>query len=106
MRKGLRLRRTAGDGSLPGFRVLPTVGWRKSGDNSFHSFFSRLLYPGVVTLVIASFTFPPGMGQFMAGEVSSRGAGSGSQVTEPMTGTKLGRGCTEKRKQRRSPLGF
>uniref|UniRef100_A0A452FI60 Chloride channel protein n=1 Tax=Capra hircus TaxID=9925 RepID=A0A452FI60_CAPHI len=29
----------------------------------------RLLYPGIVTFVIASFTFPPGIGQFMAGEV-------------------------------------
>ncbi|XP_066118600.1 chloride channel protein 1 isoform X3 [Saccopteryx bilineata] len=28
----------------------------------------RLLYPAIVTLVIASFTFPPGIGQFMAGE--------------------------------------
>ncbi|KAM8815545.1 chloride channel protein 1 isoform 3-T3 [Rhynchonycteris naso] len=28
----------------------------------------RLLYPGIVTFVIASFTFPPGIGQFMAGE--------------------------------------
>lgn len=31
--------------------------------------YSRLLYPGCVTLIIASFTFPPGFGQFMAGEV-------------------------------------
>uniref|UniRef100_A0A8B9KW13 Chloride channel, voltage-sensitive 1b n=1 Tax=Astyanax mexicanus TaxID=7994 RepID=A0A8B9KW13_ASTMX len=29
----------------------------------------RLIYPGMVTLIIASFTFPPGFGQFMAGEV-------------------------------------
>uniref|UniRef100_A0A673HHR2 Chloride channel, voltage-sensitive 1b n=1 Tax=Sinocyclocheilus rhinocerous TaxID=307959 RepID=A0A673HHR2_9TELE len=28
----------------------------------------RLIYPGAVTLIIASFTFPPGFGQFMAGE--------------------------------------
>ncbi|XP_011376367.1 chloride channel protein 1 [Pteropus vampyrus] len=34
----------------------------------------RLLYPGVVTFVIASFTFPPGMGQFMAGELMPREA--------------------------------
>nr|XP_004661202.2 chloride channel protein 1 [Jaculus jaculus] len=33
-----------------------------------------LLYPGIVTLVIASFTFPPGMGQFMAGELMPREA--------------------------------
>ncbi|XP_057196556.1 chloride channel protein 1 isoform X2 [Triplophysa rosa] len=32
----------------------------------------RLLYPGVVTLIIASFTFPPGFGQFMAGELMPR----------------------------------
>lgn len=30
---------------------------------------SRLIYPGAVTLIIATFTFPPGFGQFMAGEV-------------------------------------
>ncbi|ELK13763.1 Chloride channel protein, skeletal muscle [Pteropus alecto] len=53
---------------------FPPVGWRNSGDNSFHSFLSRLLYPGVVTFVIASFTFPPGMGQFMAGELMPREA--------------------------------
>ncbi|XP_027697085.1 chloride channel protein 1 [Vombatus ursinus] len=34
----------------------------------------RLLYPGIVTLIIASFTFPPGMGQFMAGELMPREA--------------------------------
>ncbi|XP_037377866.1 chloride channel protein 1 [Talpa occidentalis] len=34
----------------------------------------RLLYPGVITFVIASFTFPPGMGQFMAGELMPREA--------------------------------
>ncbi|XP_049749774.1 chloride channel protein 1 [Elephas maximus indicus] len=34
----------------------------------------RLLYPGIVTLVIASFTFPPGIGQFMAGELMPREA--------------------------------
>ncbi|XP_028732292.1 chloride channel protein 1 isoform X1 [Peromyscus leucopus] len=34
----------------------------------------RLLYPGIVTLVIASLTFPPGMGQFMAGELMPREA--------------------------------
>nr|XP_034996492.1 chloride channel protein 1 isoform X5 [Zootoca vivipara] len=28
----------------------------------------RLIYPGVITFVIASLTFPPGFGQFMAGE--------------------------------------
>nr|XP_058929451.1 chloride channel protein 1 isoform X5 [Kogia breviceps] len=34
----------------------------------------RLLYPGIVTFVIASFTFPPGMGQYMAGELMPREA--------------------------------
>ncbi|XP_051007595.1 chloride channel protein 1 [Acomys russatus] len=34
----------------------------------------RLLYPGIVTFVIASLTFPPGMGQFMAGELMPREA--------------------------------
>ncbi|XP_007954804.1 chloride channel protein 1 [Orycteropus afer afer] len=34
----------------------------------------RLLYPGIVTFVIASFTFPPGLGQFMAGELMPREA--------------------------------
>ncbi|KAA0703004.1 Chloride channel protein 1 [Triplophysa tibetana] len=32
----------------------------------------RLLYPGIVTLIIATFTFPPGFGQFMAGELMPR----------------------------------
>ncbi|KAI5621620.1 chloride channel 1, skeletal muscle isoform X1, partial [Silurus asotus] len=34
----------------------------------------RLIYPGVVTFVIASLTFPPGFGQFMAGELMPREA--------------------------------
>ncbi|XP_054420263.1 chloride channel protein 1 isoform X2 [Pteronotus mesoamericanus] len=34
----------------------------------------RLLYPGIITFVIASLTFPPGMGQFMAGELMPREA--------------------------------
>ncbi|KAM9698182.1 chloride channel protein 1 isoform 2-T2 [Dama dama] len=34
----------------------------------------RLLYPGIITFVIASFTFPPGIGQFMAGELMPREA--------------------------------
>ncbi|XP_066118599.1 chloride channel protein 1 isoform X2 [Saccopteryx bilineata] len=42
---------------LPGFAVI-----------------GRLLYPAIVTLVIASFTFPPGIGQFMAGELMPREA--------------------------------
>ncbi|TKS82204.1 Chloride channel protein 1 [Collichthys lucidus] len=33
---------------------------------------SRLIYPGAVTLIIATFTFPPGFGQFMAGELMPR----------------------------------
>ncbi|XP_072535266.1 chloride channel protein 1 [Salminus brasiliensis] len=32
----------------------------------------RLIYPGVVTLIISTFTFPPGFGQFMAGELMPR----------------------------------
>uniref|UniRef100_A0A8C7UUB5 Chloride channel, voltage-sensitive 1a n=1 Tax=Oncorhynchus mykiss TaxID=8022 RepID=A0A8C7UUB5_ONCMY len=32
----------------------------------------RLIFPGVVTLVIATLTFPPGFGQFMAGELMPR----------------------------------
>ncbi|KAL0985126.1 hypothetical protein UPYG_G00153210 [Umbra pygmaea] len=32
----------------------------------------RLIYPGAVTLLIASLTFPPGFGQFMAGELMPR----------------------------------
>ncbi|XP_041665271.1 chloride channel protein 1-like isoform X2 [Cheilinus undulatus] len=32
----------------------------------------RLLFPAVVTLVIATLTFPPGFGQFMAGELMPR----------------------------------
>uniref|UniRef100_A0A8C3VZC1 Chloride channel protein n=1 Tax=Catagonus wagneri TaxID=51154 RepID=A0A8C3VZC1_9CETA len=34
----------------------------------------RLLYPGIVTFIIASCTFPPGIGQFMAGELMPREA--------------------------------
>lgn len=52
-----------------------TVGWLSTAQERANPvfLFSRLLYPGVVTFVIASLTFPPGMGQFMAGEVSCRG---------------------------------
>uniref|UniRef100_A0A671WE44 Chloride voltage-gated channel 1 n=1 Tax=Sparus aurata TaxID=8175 RepID=A0A671WE44_SPAAU len=32
----------------------------------------RLIYPGAVTFIIATFTFPPGFGQFMAGELMPR----------------------------------
>uniref|UniRef100_H3CRI8 Chloride voltage-gated channel 1 n=1 Tax=Tetraodon nigroviridis TaxID=99883 RepID=H3CRI8_TETNG len=32
----------------------------------------RFIYPGAVTLIIATFTFPPGFGQFMAGELMPR----------------------------------
>ncbi|XP_063055965.1 chloride channel protein 1 [Engraulis encrasicolus] len=34
----------------------------------------RLIYPSVVTLVISTLTFPPGFGQFMAGELMPREA--------------------------------
>ncbi|NXG60312.1 CLCN1 protein, partial [Hemiprocne comata] len=34
----------------------------------------RLIYPGVITFFIASVTFPPGFGQFMAGELMPREA--------------------------------
>ncbi|NWI96685.1 CLCN1 protein, partial [Pitta sordida] len=34
----------------------------------------RLIYPGVVTFLIATVTFPPGFGQFMAGELMPREA--------------------------------
>ncbi|XP_062872597.1 chloride channel protein 2-like [Trichomycterus rosablanca] len=33
---------------------------------------TRVLYPAIVTLVIATLTFPPGFGQFMAGELTQR----------------------------------
>uniref|UniRef100_A0A8C9Y6P2 Chloride voltage-gated channel 1 n=1 Tax=Sander lucioperca TaxID=283035 RepID=A0A8C9Y6P2_SANLU len=32
----------------------------------------RLIYPGAVTLIISTLTFPPGFGQFMAGELMPR----------------------------------
>ncbi|XP_030043496.1 chloride channel protein 1 isoform X2 [Microcaecilia unicolor] len=32
----------------------------------------RLIYPGVITFAIATLTFPPGFGQFMAGELMPR----------------------------------
>lgn len=53
------------------------MGGLNPGDQAFCFCFSRLLYPGIVTFVIASFTFPPGMGQFMAGEVSRKGVWGG-----------------------------
>ncbi|XP_039619662.1 chloride channel protein 2 isoform X2 [Polypterus senegalus] len=34
----------------------------------------RLIYPGIVTFVISTLTFPPGFGQFMAGELMPREA--------------------------------
>ncbi|KAJ7335213.1 hypothetical protein JRQ81_013154 [Phrynocephalus forsythii] len=34
----------------------------------------RLVYPGLITFLIASLTFPPGFGQFMAGELMPREA--------------------------------
>lgn len=37
--------------------------------NKLLFFCSRLIYPGVITFLIATLTFPPGFGQFMAGEV-------------------------------------
>ena len=37
--------------------------------NKLFFIFSRLIYPGVITFLIATVTFPPGFGQFMAGEV-------------------------------------
>ncbi|XP_026784189.2 chloride channel protein 1a [Pangasianodon hypophthalmus] len=44
--------------------------------NSFTRFLTkhRLIYPSVVTFVIATLTFPPGFGQFMAGELMPREA--------------------------------
>uniref|UniRef100_A0AAQ6AI92 Chloride channel protein n=1 Tax=Amphiprion ocellaris TaxID=80972 RepID=A0AAQ6AI92_AMPOC len=39
---------------------------------SFCGCFLRLIFPAVVTLVIATLTFPPGFGQFMAGELMPR----------------------------------
>ncbi|KAI5625402.1 chloride channel, voltage-sensitive 2b, partial [Silurus asotus] len=33
---------------------------------------TRVLYPAIITLVIATLTFPPGFGQFMAGELTQR----------------------------------
>ncbi|OWF52055.1 chloride channel protein 2-like isoform X3 [Mizuhopecten yessoensis] len=35
---------------------------------------NRFIYPGLVALVIASLTFPPGLGQFFAGNLTSRQA--------------------------------
>ncbi|MCJ8739853.1 hypothetical protein PDJAM_G00052090 [Pangasius djambal] len=33
---------------------------------------TRVLYPAIVTLVVSTLTFPPGFGQFMAGELTQR----------------------------------
>ncbi|PVD36642.1 hypothetical protein C0Q70_03628 [Pomacea canaliculata] len=35
---------------------------------------NRFIYPGVVTLVITSLTFPPGLGQFFAGQLTNKRA--------------------------------
>ncbi|XP_046703183.1 chloride channel protein 1 isoform X2 [Silurus meridionalis] len=58
----------------------------------------RLIYPGVVTFIIASFTFPPGFGQFMAGELMPRECISSlfdnftwTKVWDPTTEPGLGR---------------
>lgn len=36
----------------------------------FVFFYSRFMYPAIITIVISSLTFPLGLGQFMAAEVS------------------------------------
>lgn len=36
----------------------------------FVFFCSRFMYPAIITIVISSLTFPLGLGQFMAAEVS------------------------------------
>lgn len=38
-------------------------------------FCSRFLYPGIVALTVASFTYPLGTGQFIAGELSTHEQG-------------------------------
>ncbi|XP_076833029.1 chloride channel protein 2-like isoform X2 [Brachyhypopomus gauderio] len=44
------------------------------GQSRFAKFLAktRLVYPALVTFVIATLTFPPGFGQFMAGELTQR----------------------------------
>jgi hypothetical protein len=37
----------------------------------FHFWCSRFLYPGIVSLMVASVSFPLGLGQFMAGDLNS-----------------------------------
>ncbi len=50
-------------------RVVITI-FKNYNYNKRHIFFlSRLIFPAVVTLVVTTLTFPPGFGQFMAGEV-------------------------------------
>lgn len=39
-------------------------------------FCSRFLYPGIVALTVASFTYPLGTGQFIAGELSTHEQGT------------------------------
>lgn len=34
-------------------------------------FFSRFLYPGILALIVAAVSYPPGFGQFIAGELST-----------------------------------
>lgn len=37
----------------------------------FLLFYSRFLYPGILALIVSSFSYPLGTGQFIAGELST-----------------------------------
>uniref|UniRef100_A0A803Y359 Chloride voltage-gated channel 1 n=1 Tax=Meleagris gallopavo TaxID=9103 RepID=A0A803Y359_MELGA len=61
---------------LPAFAVIGTftgINMRLHFNRLFF-LFSFLIYPGFITFLIASLTFPPGFGQFMAGELMPREA--------------------------------
>uniref|UniRef100_A0A674F5U5 Chloride channel, voltage-sensitive 1a n=1 Tax=Salmo trutta TaxID=8032 RepID=A0A674F5U5_SALTR len=57
---------------LPAFAIIGVESRKRMAVFNPYSFTSRLIFPGVVTLVIATLTFPPGFGQFMAGELMPR----------------------------------
>uniref|UniRef100_A0A8C8K9Y9 Chloride channel protein n=1 Tax=Oncorhynchus tshawytscha TaxID=74940 RepID=A0A8C8K9Y9_ONCTS len=57
---------------LPAFAIIGVESRKRMAVFNPYSLTSRLIFPGVVTLVIATLTFPPGFGQFMAGELMPR----------------------------------
>uniref|UniRef100_A0AAR2K9X6 Chloride channel 2c n=1 Tax=Pygocentrus nattereri TaxID=42514 RepID=A0AAR2K9X6_PYGNA len=62
---------------LPAFAVIGQVQCMcffsmSSVDDELKYYLVRLLYPALVTLLISTLTFPPGFGQFMAGQLTQK----------------------------------